>query len=115
MGSPGLPNPKPTTINPKDSRYERGTTLGQVNVDDDANNHVISGTQDIDRTRKGGHNRAVTINQTAAEHGMRSCNGRSVKCCIVTVRPADGIAGHMSCSPMGKADHMRIPLNQQYD
>ena len=25
-----LPNPKPTTINPKDSRYERGTTGGQV-------------------------------------------------------------------------------------
>src|SRR5690606_34646871 len=25
-----LPNPKPTTINPKDSRYERGTNGGQV-------------------------------------------------------------------------------------
>ena len=25
-----MPNPKPTTINPKDSRYERGTTGGQV-------------------------------------------------------------------------------------
>ncbi|WP_208394390.1 hypothetical protein, partial [Pseudochelatococcus lubricantis] len=25
-----LPNPKPTTIKPKDSRYERGTTGGQV-------------------------------------------------------------------------------------
>src|SRR5690606_31164223 len=25
-----LPNPKPTTINSKDSRYERGTTGGQV-------------------------------------------------------------------------------------
>src|SRR5690606_17120037 len=25
-----LPNSKPTTINPKDSRYERGTTGGQV-------------------------------------------------------------------------------------
>ena len=27
-----LPHPKPTTINPKDSRYERGTTGGQVSV-----------------------------------------------------------------------------------
>lgn len=26
-----LPHPKPTTVNPKDSRYERGTTGGQVN------------------------------------------------------------------------------------
>ena len=26
-----LPNPKPTTINPKDSRCERGTTGGQFN------------------------------------------------------------------------------------
>ncbi|TCP58358.1 hypothetical protein EV663_1355, partial [Rhodovulum bhavnagarense] len=25
-----LSNPKPNTINPKDSRYERGTTGGQV-------------------------------------------------------------------------------------
>ena len=25
-----LPHPKPTNINPKDSRYERGTTGGQV-------------------------------------------------------------------------------------
>jgi hypothetical protein len=28
-----LPNPKPTTITPKDSRYERGTTGGQVRPD----------------------------------------------------------------------------------
>jgi hypothetical protein len=27
---PRLPHPKPTTINPKDSRHERGTTGGQV-------------------------------------------------------------------------------------
>jgi len=27
-----LPNPKPTTSNPKDSRYERGTTGGQVRL-----------------------------------------------------------------------------------
>ena len=27
-----LPNPKPTTINPKDSRYDRGTTGGQVSA-----------------------------------------------------------------------------------
>lgn len=27
-----LPNPKPTTINPKDSRYERGTTGGQITL-----------------------------------------------------------------------------------
>jgi hypothetical protein len=29
-----LPNPKPTTTKPKDSRYERGTTGGQVNLYD---------------------------------------------------------------------------------
>lgn len=27
-----MPNPKPTTINPKDSRYERGTNGGQVSI-----------------------------------------------------------------------------------
>jgi hypothetical protein len=27
-----LPHPKPTNINPKDSRYERGTTGGQVRI-----------------------------------------------------------------------------------
>src|SRR5690606_14137870 len=29
-----LPHPKPTTINPKDSRYERGTTGRQVTIID---------------------------------------------------------------------------------
>jgi hypothetical protein len=45
-----LPNPKPTTINPKDSRYERGTTGGQVSFDpnetvviDDSVSGVLAG------------------------------------------------------------------------
>ncbi|WP_274611142.1 LysR substrate-binding domain-containing protein [Rhodovulum sulfidophilum] len=31
-----MPNPKPITINPKDSRYERGTAGGQVSLCTDA-------------------------------------------------------------------------------
>ncbi len=38
-----LPNPKPTNINPKDSRYERGTTGGQVKVDEGSCQKIVIG------------------------------------------------------------------------
>ena len=40
-----MPHPKPTNINPKDSRYERGTTGGQVTwIEDEAQAIVWTGS-----------------------------------------------------------------------
>jgi len=66
-----LPNPKPTTINPKDSRYERGTTGGQVKCKDVGETVKITADHISDGAVVGWY-------QGRSEWGPRALGNRSI-------------------------------------